>query len=63
LNHLVLLLDYLIKNVRWVGHVALMGERRVHTRFWCGELEERDCLEEWGLLGRVTLKLGLRGKE
>jgi hypothetical protein len=30
--------------MKWVGHVACMGERRVHTGFRWGHLRERDHL-------------------
>ena len=23
------------RRIRWAGHVARMGRRNVHTRFWC----------------------------
>jgi hypothetical protein len=28
--------------MRWAGHVACMGEVRVHTTFWLGGLKEGD---------------------
>jgi hypothetical protein len=42
--------------IRWAGHVARMGERRVYTGFWWGNLRERD---HWGDLcvdGKVMLR-------
>jgi len=33
----------------WAGHVAHMGEEEVHTRFWWGELRERDYWEGVGM--------------
>ena len=44
------------KRMRWAGHVARMGERRVYTRFWWGKLRERDNLEDPGIDGRITLR-------
>jgi hypothetical protein len=41
---------------RWVGHVALMGERRVYTAFWWGKLREGDNLEDVRVDCRVILK-------
>jgi len=29
------------RRMRWVGHVARMGERKVYNGFWCGNLKER----------------------
>jgi hypothetical protein len=48
---------WLIKSrkMRWVGHVARMGERRdVHIRFWWGNLRVRDHLEDVGVDGDIT---------
>jgi hypothetical protein len=33
-----------------------MGRGEVHTGFWCGDLKERDHLEDLGIDGRVILK-------
>jgi hypothetical protein len=40
--------------MRFVGHVALTGERRVAVRVWWGNLRERDHLENSGVDGRIT---------
>jgi hypothetical protein len=42
--------------MRWVGHVANIGERRVHAGFWSGNLRERDQLEDLGGGERIILK-------
>ena len=41
------------RKMRWTGHIACMEERRgeVHTRFWWGNLKERDYLEYPGVDG------------
>jgi len=39
----------------WVGHVALVGERRDAHRVLVGKLD-RDCLEDLGVDGRIILK-------
>jgi len=39
--------------MRWAGHVTRMGEGRVHTGFWWGDVIER---EELGLDGTVIIK-------
>jgi hypothetical protein len=43
--------------IRWEGHVARMGERRV---FWWGNLREREHLEVPGIDGRIILRLIFR---
>jgi len=43
--------------VRWAGHIAQMGRREVHTGFRCGNLRERDYLEDLSIDGRIILKL------
>jgi hypothetical protein len=47
-----------IKSVRtrWAGHVVHMGEREMHTGFWCGVLREGDHLKNPGVGGRIILK-------
>jgi len=46
--------------MRSAGHVARMGERRRYTRFWWGNLRERDHLGDPGLDGRIILRWTLR---
>jgi hypothetical protein len=40
----------------WAGHVARMGRREVNTVYWCGNLRERDHLEDPGEDGRIILR-------
>jgi len=42
--------------MRWVGHVARIWEKRVHTGIWWGNLRERDHLEDRGTDGRVIIR-------
>jgi hypothetical protein len=44
------------RRMRWAGHVARMGRGEVHTKFWCGNLRERDLLEDPGVDWRIILK-------
>jgi hypothetical protein len=41
--------------MRWAraGHVTYMGKGKAHTRFWWGNLMERDHLEDPDLVGRI----------
>jgi len=40
-----------------VGHVARMGREEVNTRFWWGNLTERDYLEDLDVDGTIILIL------
>jgi hypothetical protein len=42
--------------MRWVEHVARMGERRGAYRVLWGSLRERDHLQELGVGERIILK-------
>jgi len=45
------------RRIRWAGNVALTGDRRkLHTRFWWGNMRERYRLEDPGVDGRITIK-------
>jgi hypothetical protein len=41
------------RQMRWVGHVAQMGEERKSTWFWWESLKERDHSEDQGVGGRM----------
>jgi hypothetical protein len=41
----------------WAGHVAHMGRVEAYTRFWWGNLRERDHLENPGVDDRIILRL------
>jgi hypothetical protein len=32
--------------VRWAGYVARMGKKKMLAGFWCGNVKERDLLED-----------------
>ena len=38
------------------GASSTYGERRGYTGFWCGDLRERDNLEDAGVDGRIILR-------
>jgi hypothetical protein len=44
------------RRIKWVGHVALMGERKGHTGFWWGNMRERDYLGDPGVYRRIILR-------
>ena len=45
------------RKMRWVGHVARMGKRKVVYRILAGKLKEkRDHFEELGVNGRIIVK-------
>ena len=45
----------LSRRMRWVGNVAPIGEKEVHTGFWWENLRERDHLEDPGIDDRIIL--------
>ena len=45
------------RRVRWVGHVARMGERRGVYRIWVGKPEGKNHLEEPDVDVRIILRL------
>jgi hypothetical protein len=48
------------RRLRWVGHVACMGKEEFYKGFWCGNLRERDHLENPSVDGRIILRLIFR---
>jgi hypothetical protein len=42
------------RRMRWAGHVASTGNRKVCTGFWWGKMRERDNLEVPGVDGRIN---------
>jgi hypothetical protein len=48
------------KSKRLAGHVACMETGEVHTRFWWGNLRERDHLEDPSVDGRIILRWTFR---
>ena len=44
------------RRMRWVGHVACMGEGNGCTGFWWGNLRERDHWEGPDAVGRIILR-------
>jgi hypothetical protein len=44
------------RRIRWAEYVVRIGRGEMYTGFWCGNLSERDHLEEPGLDGRIILR-------
>ena len=44
------------RRIKWVGHVAHMGERRGVYGFWWGNLRETDHVGDPGIDGRIILR-------
>ena len=40
----------------WEGHLARRGRRKVHPGFWCGNLKERDHVDDLDVDGRIILE-------
>jgi hypothetical protein len=50
---------YSLQINRWVGRVACMKEKALHTRFWWESRKKRDHYEELDVHGKRVLKLML----
>jgi hypothetical protein len=48
------------RKMRWVGHLAHIGERTGYAGFQWGNLKERDHFEDRGIDGRILLRWILR---
>ena len=48
------------RRMGWAGHVACMGRGKAYTGFWCGNLRERDSLEDPAVDGRIILRWTFR---
>jgi hypothetical protein len=44
------------RRMRWAGHVARMGRKKVFTVFWLGDPKARDHWEDLGVGGTITLR-------
>jgi hypothetical protein len=44
------------RRMRWAGHVARMGEGRVVTGFWRGNVRKRDHWGDPDIVGRIILR-------
>jgi hypothetical protein len=38
--------------MRWLGHTTLIGLKN-NTGFWCGDVKDRDQIEDLGIDGRA----------
>ena len=45
-----------LRRMRWVRHMASMGESRGAYRVWWGNLREKDHFEDPGVDGRIILR-------
>jgi hypothetical protein len=45
------------RRMRWASHVALWGRKQVYTGFLCGDLRERDHLEDPSLSGMILKRI------
>ena len=45
-----------LRRMRWVGDLARMGGEETYAGFWCGNLMEKDNLEDQGVDGRIILR-------
>ena len=41
--------------MKYLGHVACMGEKRKHTRIWLDSLKERGYWEDPRIVGRIII--------
>ena len=39
-----------------MGHMARMGRTEMHSVFWCGNLKEKDYLQDFGVDGAILHK-------
>jgi hypothetical protein len=54
--HILILLLYKLRRMRWAGHVARMGRGEVCTGFWWGSLREGDHWGDPDVNGRIILR-------
>jgi hypothetical protein len=47
------------RRMRWAGHAARWGEMWGAYRIWLESLKGGDCCKDWGVDGRIILKLML----
>jgi hypothetical protein len=50
------------RKMRWMGHMACMGRRDVHAKFWWGNLKERGHLGGQDVDGSTILKWKLKDR-
>jgi hypothetical protein len=44
------------RRMKWTGHLACLGKRKVTYRVWMGSSEGKNHLEDLGVDGRIILK-------
>jgi len=48
------------RRMRWAGHVARVGEKRIYVKFWSGHIKGRGHSEYLDLVERIILEWILR---
>jgi hypothetical protein len=41
------------RRMQWTGHIALLGRRRIHIRFWWESQKEGDHQDDLNIGGRI----------
>ena len=47
------------RRMGWEGLLAAWERRELHAGFWWAHEEDRDCMEDLGIDGRITFQQGI----